>query len=484
MRALLLLLMVPMLAHAASGLPDAVTPDGGRYYGSLRNGKLQGLGRIEWDSGALYEGAFNNGLYQGRGKLTTADGRSYSGDFANGQFDGRGRFEAPTGEVYEGDFDKGEFTGRGTYSRPDGARYRGEFRKWRMHGEGRYVDANGDIYEGRFVDGLLEGEGKVIYARPRGGRTGASGVWRNGRLVDDPDARQTALDVESALLSQRRLLDQALSSLAPGRRGVIDLYLLAVGGDGTQEVFRREVDFVRTQFDERFGTRSRSVALVNSRNTMASAPMATVTSIGEALKAIAARMDRDEDILFLFITSHGSREHELSLQQSSMKLRNLPARELGHLLKESGIRWKVVRLGVLLRRLHRAPARRFHAHHHRVAARPQLVRLRRRERLHLLRPRLLQGSATREPLVPGRVLQGRRPRLRMGAQGPARAGALAPADLHHARHQRPAAALVGGEAVINGVRSTFPDLTCRNQRFFGARVNWHMETVRCLGSRA
>ena len=82
--------------------------------------------------------------------------------------------------------------------------------------------------------------------------------------------------------------------------------------------------------------------MVNSRSTLSSAPMATLLSIGEALKAIAARMDRDEDILFLFLTSHGSREHELSLRQSHMTLRDLPARELGHLLKESGIRWKVI----------------------------------------------------------------------------------------------------------------------------------------------
>ena len=158
----------------------------------------------------------------------------------------------------------------------------------------------------------------------------------------DPEARAAGLAVESALLSQRQLLDQALAALAPGRRGVIDMYLLAVGGDGSEEVFRREAQFVRAQFDERFGTSGRSIALVNSRSTVAAAPMATMLSIEEALKTIAARMNRDEDILFLFLTSHGSRDHELALRQNHMTLRDLPARELGHLLKESGIRWKVI----------------------------------------------------------------------------------------------------------------------------------------------
>jgi hypothetical protein len=46
--AVVLLFCLTSALHAASGLPDALTPDGGRYYGSLRNGKLHGLGRIEW----------------------------------------------------------------------------------------------------------------------------------------------------------------------------------------------------------------------------------------------------------------------------------------------------------------------------------------------------------------------------------------------------------------------------------------------------
>jgi len=215
--------------------------------------------------------------------------------------------------------------------------------KWRLQGQGRFLDANGDIYEGEFKDGAFDGEGTLTYAKTRpDGRTETRGVFRNWRPVDDPELRQAGLAVESALLTQRRLLDAALAALAPGRPGVIDLYLLAVAGDGSQEVFRREAEYVRSQFDERYGTSGRSIALVNSRSTLASAPMATQLSIDEALKTIAARMNRDEDILFLFLTSHGSREHQLALRQNHMTLRDLPARELGQLLKESGIRWKVI----------------------------------------------------------------------------------------------------------------------------------------------
>jgi hypothetical protein len=84
------------------------------------------------------------------------------------------------------------------------------------------------------------------------------------------------------------------------------------------------------------------LTLINSRNTVATAPMATRTSIREALKNIAARMDIEQDVLFFFLTSHGSQDHEFTINQNHINLRGLHARELGGMLKESGIRWKVI----------------------------------------------------------------------------------------------------------------------------------------------
>lgn len=147
---------------------------------------------------------------------------------------------------------------------------------------------------------------------------------------------------QTALYTQRTLLTRAIEGLPARTPGRINLYLLAVAGDGTQEVFRREVDFVRGQFERDYGIGGRSLALVNSRNTVETLPMATTTSLREALAGIAARMDRDEDILFLFLTSHGSKDHQLSLDLDGIDLASLPARELGAMLRDSGIRWKVV----------------------------------------------------------------------------------------------------------------------------------------------
>jgi hypothetical protein len=398
-------------AACAAATPDAITPDGGRYYGPLVDGKLHGRGRIEWANGNLYEGEVANGLLSGTGRLRFGEGNvydgqwreglmsgrgelrygignAYRGEFVRGEFHGKGRFENTSGDLYEGDFARGEFTGTGRYARKDGSRYEGEFRNWRLQGRGRFVDrngdvwegtfvdgrlegsgrasgrhgtyegefkdwrfhgkgrlklANGDVYEGGFEDGIYEGQGTLTYGKPRpDGRKKESGVWHYGMLGRDAERKQARSNVEVALYAQKELLDNALASLKPREPGRINLYLLAVAGDGSQEVFRREVEFVQGEFARRFGTSGRTVALVNSRSTVATAPMATVTSIRQALNAIAARMDREQDILFLFLTSHGSAEHELSLAQNGIDLADLPAKELGAMLKESGIRWKVV----------------------------------------------------------------------------------------------------------------------------------------------
>ena len=361
----LALVLCSALSVAAEPRPDALTPDGGRYYGPIVDGRFNGQGRIVYPDGRKYSGDFLRAEYHGQGRYEDSDGNVYEGQFvrgvltgkgtqvnkAGGRYDGdfvkwrmhgNGKFVDPQGNVYEGQFVDGALEGRGRFIGKDGTSYAGEFKQWRFHGRGVQRLANGDAYEGAFEYGWYEGQGTLKYAKPRAdGRTQDAGLFRHGVLAGDRDQRRIMAGVESALYTQRALLDRALASIAPRRSGVINLYLLAVAGDGSQEVFRREVEFVRAQFDRRFGTAGRSLTLVNSRSA-ADVPMATVTSIRESLKRIASRMDRDQDILFLFLTSHGSRTHELTLNQNGMDLPGLEARRLGELLRESGIRWKVI----------------------------------------------------------------------------------------------------------------------------------------------
>lgn len=389
------------------------TANGSIYTGEMKDGEYSGRGRLEQPGDFTYEGDFEYGLfhgqghyveknheyrggfkrgrYSGEGEGTTSDGVRYRGNHVDGRWEGKGRYENASKEVYAGDFKENEFTGKGVYTKPDGIRYEGEFLKWRFHGPGKYFVPDGGSYEGRFIDGSLQGRGKftakngltydggfkdwlydgqgelreasgdvykggfqrgvfqgqgtLTLAHARGGQKQISGMWERGVPASESAALGAAkpgVDVETAIYTQRKLLDDALGGIAANDPSKPEMYVLAVAGDGSQEVFRREVEFVRKQFADRFGTGARTISLVNSRSTLGTMPMATVTSVGEAVKAIAAKMDKERDILFIYMSSHGAPELGLYLNQNNIQLRSLTPRALAAMLRESGIRWKVV----------------------------------------------------------------------------------------------------------------------------------------------
>jgi hypothetical protein len=273
------------------------------------------------------------------------DGSRHEGAFVKWMANGPGVYTDARGIVYRGNFVNSELVGIAQITVPGGTRYEGEVSAWTPHGRGVMHLPNGDVYTGGFAYGQYHGQGTLVYAKPaRDSSREETGEWRNGKLrrAEQREQAQIRAGVETALYRQRSALTQALATLRPRDPGRSISILLAVAGGGAQEVFRREVEFVREQFDRRFQTRGHSLALINSRTTGPDVPMATVTSIGEALTAIASQMDRERDILFLFVTSHGSKEHELALDQRGMELPGLSAQRLGELLRDSGIRWKVV----------------------------------------------------------------------------------------------------------------------------------------------
>jgi hypothetical protein len=106
-------------------------------------------------------------------------------------------------------------------------------------------------------------------------------------------------------------------------------------------VFKREVEAVDDLFATRFGTRGRSLKLVNNAATVRDTPIASRTALAFALGHLGTLM-RDEDVLFLFLTSHGSKDGRLSLSFPPLRLDDLAADDLKAMLDAAGIRNRVV----------------------------------------------------------------------------------------------------------------------------------------------
>jgi hypothetical protein len=181
----------------------------------------------------------------------------------------------------------------------------------------------------------------LIVAVPMGGVYHDSTLWMEPYDDAEREARASPAS-EEALYQQPRILARALEAIAPGRPGLIDLYYLGFGGYASQDVFLREIQSVDKLMRGRFGADVRSVNLLNNVKTVMDTPLASVTSLQMALRRIGAIMNRDEDILFLYMTSHGASDHKFSLSFWPLQFNDLTPAVLRKALDDSGIQWRVI----------------------------------------------------------------------------------------------------------------------------------------------
>ena len=86
----------------------------------------------------------------------------------------------------------------------------------------------------------------------------------------------------------------------------------------------------------------RQLLLINDRRDIVHYPIATITSLTYALKQLGEKMDRERDILFLALSSHGSAGPLLSVTNGTVSLEQLTGKELREALDKSGIKRKII----------------------------------------------------------------------------------------------------------------------------------------------
>ncbi len=172
-------------------------------------------------------------------------------------------------------------------------------------------------------------------------------VYRQGSLWEIPYNENNVakanygLETEALFYSQQNQLERELTALQEERKGVRDIFLIGVAGYADQDVFVKEVDSVARLFRERFDASGHIVRLINNNKTLASAPIASATNLKISLNRVAQVMNKEEDILFLFLTSHGS-QTQFSLQLWPLKLNQLAPAQLRKMLDETGIKNRII----------------------------------------------------------------------------------------------------------------------------------------------
>ncbi|MDR6608446.1 C13 family peptidase [Pseudomonas synxantha] len=322
-------------ADQYAGLGRLELEDGSSYQGQFAHGKPNGEGQRGDGNGNQFTGHFVDGQLEGNGTFNSADGDIYVGSFKNNQLHGKGRYENADGDVWLGQFKEGSLNGKGELIGTDGSHYIGQFNDWRFSGQGRLNLPDGSFYTGQFDNDSYQGRGTLVLTDG----TVLSGTWINGQRVRDAEGKLLPDTLELGLLAQGRLLDAALANVPPSTPAV-ELYSLTLGGDGKQSVFLRESDYVANMLTTRFGTFGQ-IRLVNHRDHLADRPMATRENLRRAALTLAERSG-PEDLIFIYLTSHGTSEHELVLDQPRMELADLPADEMAAVLAPLKNRDKII----------------------------------------------------------------------------------------------------------------------------------------------
>jgi hypothetical protein len=161
--------------------------------------------------------------------------------------------------------------------------------------------------------------------------------------VDTGDAAwpDSAPTPEQVMYAQASKVQDALDRLGPRVTGKPNLYLVAFAGDGSEDVFRNEAEYAARLFTHRFGPSAHALVLENNPATLQSAPLADWSNLEIALDGLARVMQPD-DILMLYITSHGSEDHQLLVDMDPLPLDPIGARDLPGILAEHPFKWKVV----------------------------------------------------------------------------------------------------------------------------------------------
>jgi Peptidase C13 family len=131
-------------------------------------------------------------------------------------------------------------------------------------------------------------------------------AYRDGRLNSHKEPPPRYVKGDDVDLSQAALLDAQISHLSRQVKGKTDVYAIGIAGSSEQDVFLKELKGGLASLAHVLPLEGHVVELVNHPDTVKSFPIASRQNFSAVVRAMARVMDKNEDVLLLFMTSHGS----------------------------------------------------------------------------------------------------------------------------------------------------------------------------------
>ena len=167
-------------------------------------------------------------------------------------------------------------------------------------------------------------------------------LWYPSETNEDVAATKKKLNIESIYYSQSTLLDMSLENLMEGKLGVPDLFFIGFAGDANEGVFMNETNSAKSIMDNYMNSFGRSLVLINNETSVVTTPLANSHNLKTSIKETAKRMNLEEDIMVLFLTSHGSKDHKLITQFPPFKLNNIGPDTIYDALNIANVKWRII----------------------------------------------------------------------------------------------------------------------------------------------
>jgi Peptidase C13 family len=143
-------------------------------------------------------------------------------------------------------------------------------------------------------------------------------------------------------LRQNRLLHAALGKLKPERRGVADAYVVVAGLD-SDAVFGREAAETGRVLSRRFDGEGRTIVVANGTGANdATMPDGNPEHLSAALAQVGELMNKEEDVLVLYLTAHGHWITGVAYRDSDRASGNIAPSRLAAMLNEAGIKNRLI----------------------------------------------------------------------------------------------------------------------------------------------
>ena len=161
-------------------------------------------------------------------------------------------------------------------------------------------------------------------------------LWAQDKAAS-PIAKAEIAKYDTA--KQASLLKKQVAALPPQKPGVTDIYVIGVAGWASEDVFRNELAGALGVLGKALPL-SGAIRLMNSPDSAKTLPLASRPNFAAAVRALAGVMDREEDVLLVFMTSHGVPD-SFALQLPALLVRFTP-QEFATILRKAGIKNRVV----------------------------------------------------------------------------------------------------------------------------------------------